>query len=203
MQLQSEPVGLHESGRGAPVCQMRAADMTDVTSYTELIAGIDAGRVEMGLRHLDFEVLIGVTQGHWGKAAGMLQVKKLGIEKIFDALRGAGLMMRLEVDPEQRAKMVARCADNFNPMHANQARPRHSSTLPSTPVLNRVMQPWRKIGGKKRWAGKSKKEISEHMRMMAMARVRKERKAKRVAQRRRQRERERCVAPPAQIGLTP
>ena len=48
--------------------------MTEVTCYTELIAGIEAGRVEMGVRQLDFEVLIGVTQGHWGKAAGLLQV---------------------------------------------------------------------------------------------------------------------------------
>lgn len=179
------------------------APATEVTSYTELIAAIDAGRMEMGYRHLDFEVLIGVTQGHWGKAAGMLQVKKLGIEKIFDALRGAGLKISVEVDQDQRAKMLARAAQRFNPMQANQARPRHSSTLPSTPVLNRVMQPWRKIGGKKRWAGKSKKEISEHMRMMALARVRKDRKAKRVALRRRQKQRERCVAPPAQISLTP
>lgn len=163
---------------------------TEITTYTELIRAIDAGRIEMGLRHLDFEVLAGMAQGHWGKAAGMLQVKRLGVEKVFDALRAAGLRIRLEVDPEQRAKMLERIADNFNPMNANQARPRHAASLPSTQVLNRVMQPWRKVGGKLRWAGKSKKERSEHMRMMAMARVRKERKARRVAQRRRQKRRE-------------
>lgn len=165
--------------------------MTDVTSYTELIAAIDAGRVEMGLRHLDFEELIGVTQGHWGKAAGMLQVKKLGIEKIFDAMCGAGLRMKIEVDPSGRAKMLARCAENFNPMQANQARPRHSSTLPSSAVLTRVLKPIGRLGGKARWHRKSKKERSEHMRMMVMARERKRRKAKKVAHQRRLRERER------------
>lgn len=174
-----------------------------VTSYTELIQSIDAERVALGIRHLDFEVLIGVTQGHWGKAAGMLQVKKLGIEKIFDALRGAGLRIRLEIDPEQRAKMVTRIEENFNPMQLNQARPRHASTPASSQVLSRVFKPLARMGGKKRWAGKSKKERSEHMRMMVMERERKRRKARKVEQRRRQKDRTRCVAALTQISLNP
>lgn len=168
-------------------------DMAEVTSYTELIKAIDAERVAIGIRHLDFEVLTGMTQGHWGKAAGMLQVKKLGIEKIFDALRAAGLRLRLEIDPEQRAKMLTRIEQNFNPMQSNQARPRHASTPASSHVLSRVFKPLARMGGKQRWAGKSKKQRSEHMRMMVMERERKRRKARKVAQRRRQRERERSV----------
>lgn len=171
--------------------------MTEVTSYTELIAAIEAGRIEMSVRQLDFERLISVTQGHWGKAAGMLQVKKLGIEKIFDALRGAGLRIRIEVDPDQRAKMLARCTLKFNPMQANQSRPRHSSSMPSSAVLTRVLRPLARIGGKARWAKKTKAERSAHMKMMVMARElkRRERKRRNAAQRRRQRER--CVAPAA------
>lgn len=94
-----------------------------ITSYSELIRGIDAARVDMGVRQLDFEVLCSMTQGHWGKVAGPSQVKRLGIEKAFDALRATGLRMRLEVDPDQRAKMAARVAENFLPMHKHQARP--------------------------------------------------------------------------------
>lgn len=150
--------------------------MTQVTSYTELIASIDAARIEMGLRHLDFEELIGVTQGHWGKATGMLQVKRLGIEKIFDALRGAGLLIFVKVDQDQRAKMLARSSERFNPMQANQARPRHSATKASAAILSRILKPFARDGGKARWANKSAKERSEHARMMAMAGVLKRRK---------------------------
>lgn len=174
-----------------------------ITSYTELIKGIDAERVALGIRHLDFEVLIGVAQGHWGKAAGMLQVKKLGIEKIFDALRGAGLRIRLEIDPEQRAKMQARIEENFNPMQMNQARPRHASTPASSQVLSRVFKPLARMGGKARWHKKTKAERSEHMRMMVMERERKRRKARKVAQRRRQKDNARCVAAAEQISLNP
>lgn len=158
-----------------------------ITSYTEIIAAIEAGRVEMGYRQLDFEVLIGVTQGHWGKAAGLLQVKKFGIEKIFDALRGAGLRIRVEVDPDQRAKMLARAAKKFNPMQGNQARLCHASTTPSSAVLTRVFKAMGRNGGKARWHRKSKEARSEHMRMMVMAREKKRRRARRVAQQRRQR----------------
>lgn len=160
--------------------------MTEVTSYTELIRGIDEGRIEMGVRHLDFEVLCSMTQGHWGKAAGMLQVKRLGIEKIFDALRASGLRMKLEVDPEQRAKMMVRVAKKFNPMSANQARPRHSSSLPSSAVLTRVLRPIGKLGGKARWAGKSKAERAAHGKLMVMAREKKRRAKKRAARARAQ-----------------
>lgn len=147
-----------------------------ITSYTEIIAAIEAGRVEMGYRQLDFEVLIGVTQGHWGKAAGLLQVKKFGIEKIFDALRGAGLRIRVEVDPDQRAKMLARAAKKFNPMQGNQARNGHAASLPSTAVLSRILRPIGDLGRKSRWEKTTPEQRSEHGRMMAMAGVKKRRK---------------------------
>lgn len=54
---------------------------------------------------------------------GILQVKRLGPEKMFDAIRAAGLRLRIEEDPEQTAKMKARIAENFRPRQANQARP--------------------------------------------------------------------------------
>jgi len=122
-----------------PVDPIAAPESPLATCYTELIAGIDAKRVALGIRHLDFEVLIGVTQGHWGKAAGMLQVKRLGIEKIFDALRGAGLRIRLEEDPEQTRNIQNQIANKgFVPRQANQARPGNSANL-SNKVIDGVL----------------------------------------------------------------
>lgn len=170
-----------------------------VTTYTELIQGIDAERVALGIRHLDFEVLIGVTQGHWGKAAGMLQVKKLGIEKIFDALRGAGLRIRLEIDPEQRAKMLARIEENFNPMQMNQARRNNHASAISTQVLSRAFGHVLRKARKKRWAGKSDVERSEHARAIANTRWRRHRKrvaaGKKAARTRKDREKAATAAP--------
>jgi hypothetical protein len=138
-----------------------------VTSYTELIAGIEAARTELGIKQRDFDDLAGFAAGSWGKAAGLLGVRQLRLEYMFAAIRAAGLRLRIEVDPEQRAKMLTRIADNYNPRTGYQARNGHAASLPSTPVLNRVMQPWRKIGGKKRWAGKSEAERSAHCRAIA------------------------------------
>lgn len=168
--------------------------MTEVTSYTELIAGIQAKIELLGVRQSDFDELAGFAPGLSGKVFGMLQVRTLRLEKLFDAIRAAGLRIRLEDDPEQDAKMKARIADNYNPRQANQARNGHAASPLSTAVLSRVFKPLGRMGGKARWARKSKKEISEHMRMMAMAKVRKDRKRRKVALRRRIREREREAA---------
>lgn len=156
-----------------------------VTSYTELIGVIRTEVERLGVRSIDFDDLAGLPAGLWGKVSGILQVKRLGPEKLFDVIRAAGFLLFLKIDPEQQAKMMKRIAENYNPRQANQARNGHAASLPSTPVLNRVMQPWRKIGGKKRWSKTTEKERSEHMRMMAMAGVRKRRKMmkKRVRQR--------------------
>jgi hypothetical protein len=47
------------------------------------------------------------------------------------------------------------------------------------------MQPWRKVGGRKRWDRASKKAKSAHMSMMAHARWKKERKRQQAAHRKR------------------
>lgn len=154
-----------------------------VTSYTELIGAIHAEVEKLGVRSLDFDELAGFAPGLSGKVFGLLQVRQLRLEKVFDALRAAGLRLRIEVDPEQQAKMKARIASNFIPRQANQARPGHSASLPSQAVLSRILTPIGKIGGQKRWHKTSKAERSAHMRMMAMAGVRKRRKkAKRAKQ---------------------
>jgi hypothetical protein len=171
---------------------------TEVTTYTELMAGIQAQVGALGLKLTDFDDLAGFPAGLSGKVFGMLQVKRLGPEKMFDAIRAAGLRLRLEVDPDQEAKMKQRITENYNPRQANQARIGHASTLPSTAVLSRVLKPLGRNGGKKRWAGKSKTERSAHMQMMINARWKAERKRRKAAHRRRLKNREREAAVMAQ-----
>jgi len=159
-----------------------------VTSYTELMSAIQARVGVLGLKLTDFDDLAGFPAGLSGKVFGMLQVKRLGPEKVFDALRAAGLRLRVEVDPEQTGKMAIRISENYNPRQANQSRPGHASTPLSTAVLSRVFKPLGRMGGKKRWERVSKKDRSAHMTMMINARWKRERKKRKAANRRKQRE---------------
>ena len=159
-----------------------------VTSYTELMSAIQARVGVLGLKLTDFDDLAGFPAGLSGKVFGMLQVKRLGPEKVFDAIRAAGLRIRVEIDPEQTAKMAIRISENYNPRQANQSRPGHASTPLSTAVLSRVFKPLGRMGGKKRWERVSKKDRSAHMTMMINARWKRERKKRKAANRRKQRE---------------
>jgi hypothetical protein len=90
------------------------------------------------VRYLDFDKLACFPDGLTGKAFGGSQVKRLGIEKMFDALSAAGLRLRIEEDPEQTAKMQARIAANFEPRQAKQARQGNDSNM-SNEAISRVL----------------------------------------------------------------
>lgn len=150
--------------------------IAEVTSYTELIEGLRTRVGELGVRYQDFDELAGFPAGLTGKVFGMLQVKRLGPEKMFDAIRAAGLRIRIEVDPEQLAKMQGRISENFNPRQANQARPGNSASPASSAILSRVFKPLARMGGKARWRKTSKKDQREHMRLMGIASGKKRRK---------------------------
>jgi hypothetical protein len=111
----------------APVVHIFAG--ANVTSYVELIDAIRTRVGAIGVRYQDFDVLAGWAAGLSGKVFGPSEVKRLGPEKMFDALRAAGLRIRVEEDPEQTAKMTCRIAERFNPRQANQARPGNSANL--------------------------------------------------------------------------
>ena len=112
---------------------------TTVISYSELIGVIRTRVGQLGVRYLDFDKLAGFAEGLSGKAFGAGEVKRLGIEKLFDALRAAGLRLRIEEDPEQTQKMQARIAENFNPRQAKQARPGNRSNL-SNALIDEVLK---------------------------------------------------------------
>jgi hypothetical protein len=115
----------------------------EITSYTELMTGIRAQVTALGIRLLDFDDLAGFPAGLSGKIFGPSQVKRLGPEKLFDALRAAGLRLRIEIDPDQHAKMKARTAENFNPRCAAQARPNNNANPriehPSKKMIDEVL----------------------------------------------------------------
>lgn len=135
-----------------------------VTSYTELMTSIRGHiETELQVRQLDFDRLAGFPAGLTGKAFGMLQVKRLGVEKLFDAIRAAGLRLRIEVDPEQLAMMKGRIEKKLmHPRQANQARPGHCSSPASKAVLSRVFKPLARLGGKARQRSMTKAERSAH-----------------------------------------
>jgi hypothetical protein len=109
-----------------------------VTCYTELIQRLRDRVGQLEVRYLDFDKLAGFAEGLSGKVFGGAQVKRLGIEKMFDAIRAAGLRLRIEEDPEQTQKMQARIAENFNPRQAKQARPGNRSHL-SNALIDEVL----------------------------------------------------------------
>jgi hypothetical protein len=106
--------------------QFKAAE---ITCYSELIASLRERVGDLGVRHLDFDRLADFAEGLTGKCFGAAQVKRLGVDKLFDGLRAAGLRLRVEEDPEQTAKMKARIEQNFLPRQANQARPGNRSNI--------------------------------------------------------------------------
>lgn len=161
--------------------------MTEVTSYTELIRGVDARRIELGIRQQDFEKLAGLSEGLAGRVFGPAQVKRLGPEKLFDVIRAAGLKLRLEPDPVMLARMQKQIAENCVPMQANQARNGNHSSPVSTALLSRCFKHLSRLGVKARMKKMTKKQRSEHARHAINTRWKKERKRKKAARSRRQR----------------
>jgi hypothetical protein len=110
----------------------------EVSCYTELIGGIQARLGEVGIRQVDFDKLAGWAEGLTGKAFGPSQVKRLGPEKLFDAIRAAGLKLRLEADPVQLEKMQKQIAENCLPRQPRQAR-MHNHSRPSQKLIDGVL----------------------------------------------------------------
>jgi hypothetical protein len=124
----------------APVVPLHVFTAVEVVTYTELMTGIRQKLATLGIRYLDFDVLAGFAPGLTGKALGACQAKRLGPEKIFDALRAAGLRLRLEEDPEQTAKMTARIAQRFRPRDEKNVRINNRNhARPSEQLIHRVL----------------------------------------------------------------
>lgn len=175
--------------------------MTAVTSYTEMMAAIREQVALLELKLTDFDELAGFPAGLSGKVFGPMQVKRLGPEKMFDALRAAGLLIRIEVDPEQVAKMRARIEANFLPRQANQARPGNNASPLGIQLKTRVLRQLAENGGKARMRAMTKAERSAHASKAANARWIKFRRRKaEVAARRRQKDRERAAMVPFPEG---
>lgn len=142
-----------------------------LTSYTELIAEIREQVGRLGVRYEDFDVLAGFPAGLTGKALGPAQVKRLGPEKLFDAIRAAGGRLRFEVDPEQLERMKAQIARQLmQPRQANQARMGNNASPVSTQVLSRAFKHLSRLGVKARQRKMSKAERSAHARHAATVR---------------------------------
>jgi hypothetical protein len=121
-----------------PLAIIHVFNPVEITSYTEAIEAIRPRLGQLKIRYQDFDTLCDFPSGLTGKCLGPARPKRLGIEKFFDAMRGAGLRIRLEEDPEQTAKMRTRISENFNPRQANQARMGNSSNL-SNKVIDGVL----------------------------------------------------------------
>jgi hypothetical protein len=112
----------------------------ETTSYSELINAIRDRVGQLGIRYEDFDSLADFPDGMTGKALGPSQAKRLGPEKLFDALRAASLKIRVEPDEQQLAKMQKRMAENCQPRQANQARMSNRNHLrPSEQLIARVL----------------------------------------------------------------
>jgi hypothetical protein len=110
-----------------------------VTTYTEALAVIRARLGDrLNISYENFDTLCTFAPGLSGKIFGPSQVKRFGLEKFFDAIRGAGLRIRFEEDPEQTAMILDRIKNNFLPRQAQQARPCNTSH-PSAKMIDGVL----------------------------------------------------------------
>jgi len=110
-----------------------------VTTYTEALGPIRerVGAV-LKIRYGDFDHLCSFPDGLSGKVFGAAQAKRLGIEKFFDAVRGVGLRIRFEEDPEQTARMLDGLLENTSPRQASQVRMNNRSHL-SNKMIDEVL----------------------------------------------------------------
>jgi hypothetical protein len=126
----------------APAPEVRGPEIIftgiEISSYTEMINGIQARLGELGIRQVDFDKLAGFADGLSGKVFGSAQVRRLGPEKMFDALRAAGLKLRLEADPQQLQRMQKQIAENCIPRQALQVRMRNHSR-PSRKMIDEIL----------------------------------------------------------------
>jgi len=169
----------------APIRSVPEGVAVEVTSYTELIGAIRARIGELGIRYEDFDVLAGFAPGLSGKVFGPSQVKRLGPEKLFDALCAASLKIRAEPDPEQLARMQKQIAEKCQVRQANQARPNNHSSPAGTHMMSRVFKHLSKLGGKARMAQMTKAELKQHQQAASNARWKKHRKRQRALKARR------------------
>jgi hypothetical protein len=119
----------------------------EVTCYSELIGGIQARLGALGIRQVDFDKLASFADGLSGKIFGSGQVRRLGVEKMFDALRAAGLKLRLEPDPQQLQRMQKQIAENCIPRQEKQARPHNQANLDQRTVDRVLIYLTTKKGG--------------------------------------------------------
>jgi hypothetical protein len=115
--------------------------------------------------------LAGFPAGLSGKAFGPAKVKRLGSEKLFDALRAAGLALKLEPDPEQLKRMRKRITENFDPRQEKQARPNNQANIDRKTVDRVLIYLTTKKGGLTRLNGAVKEARSNWARHAAKARV--------------------------------
>lgn len=162
--------------------------IADVTSYTELIVAIRARIGDLGIRYEDFDVLAGFAPGLSGKVFGPSQVKRLGPEKLFDAMRAASLKLRTEPDAEQLAKMQKQMTENCQPRQANQARMSNNASPVGTALMSRVFKHLSRLGNDARKRKLTKEQRSKSAQHAANSRWKNERKRRRAAHRRRQRD---------------
>jgi hypothetical protein len=140
-----------------------------VTTYTELIGAIRTRIGVLGIRYQDFDSLADFPGGLSGKVFGPSQVKRLGPEKLFDALRAASLKIRIEPDEEQLQRMQKNMAEHCQPRQANQARPGNTSNLNNKTIDDVLNYLANKRGGLARLRGAVKAARSNWARHAAKA----------------------------------
>ena len=149
---------------------------SEVTSYTEMIEGIKARLADLGIRYEDFDTLASFPDGLSGKVFGPSQVKRLGPEKLFDALRAAALRIRIEPDVEQLAKLQKQIAEKCQVRQANQARNGNHASPVGTALLSRVFKHLSRLGNEARKRKMTKVERSESAKHAANTRWKRKRK---------------------------
>src|ERR1700687_870627 len=125
--------------------------LTPVTSYTELIGAIREQVGVLGVNYEDFDVLAGFATRLSGKVFGPCQTKRLGPEKLFDALRASGLRLSVEQDPEQTARMQAKIKKKLmHPRQANKARMANNASRVGTALMSRCFKHLSRLGNEAR-----------------------------------------------------
>lgn len=144
----------------------QASAVVEFSDYDAMIEALRARAAELGLAYAQIDEIAGWASGYTGKLLGPAQIKTMTVLRQIEAAQSVGFRIAFLPDPAALEKIRKRGLKQRN---ANQARPRHATSL-SIGARRRALQAQIKVAQGRRWRGKTAAERAEHMRMMARAR---------------------------------
>jgi hypothetical protein len=99
-----------------PAVEISGRVLAKITDYDGLWSAIRARVDALGITRIELDHLSGNQEGYSGKLLGAKQVKKFGKNSLGQTVGATGTYLLLVEDPEETAKIMARCEHRKRPV---------------------------------------------------------------------------------------